>query len=649
MNILGCLDKPDAGTYRVAGEPTGAMSADELSRLRREHFGFIFQRYQLLDDLSALRNVEMPAIYAGVPTAERHARATTLLTRLGLAGRLAHRPNELSGGQQQRVSIARALINGGQVILADEPTGALDSESSAEVLRILQELNAQGHTVIIVTHDAAVAAHAHRVIELRDGIVVVDRAASSSVATTARPLPAEHDGSRLIELLNHAAEAAFMAARNMAGHRMRTLLTMLGIVIGIASVVSVSALGEGSRRELAAQLATLGTNTIDLNPGRGSGDLRAGTRKPLTAGDAKALAELDYIDGVSPVVSTNVTVRRGNVERGAAVRGVGAQHFHVRGFPIIDGRSFDERAVASQSQDAVIDEQTRLALFPDGSSPLGQSILIGSVPVRVVGVVQRPKSPFFDNGLAVYVPYTTALSRLSGASALSTITMRVKDGVSTLVAEGGITALLKKRHGSLDFLRQQHRSLSPDPCEVGGRAVAAGVVDRADLARRRRHRRHEHHAGDGQRAHAGDRHPDGRRRASRRHPASIPDRGRPRLHPRRRRRHRAGARHLGRVRRLRGVGQDAGLDEGRRRGLPRLDRHRRPVRLHAGAQGVAAESDRGVGSALSGDEAETPQSRQVSNSAVYRRCISSVDTVSMWPPSSHSCPNGSRTVPERSP
>ena len=451
LNILGCLDKPDAGVYLVAGEPTNTMSPDALSRLRREHFGFIFQRYQLLDDLTALRNVEMPAIYAGMPADLRHERASALLTRLGLGGRTTHRPNELSGGQQQRVSIARALVNGGQIILADEPTGALDAASGEEVLRILQELNAQGHTVVIVTHDAEVSAHARRIIEIRDGRIVSDRGTMPSLAVPARPLPAERDGSRLIELLSQTGEAAAMAVRNMIGHRVRTMLTMLGIVIGIASVVSVSALGEGSRRQVIAQLNTLGTNTIDLYAGSGSGNQRNGTRKPLTAGDAEALAGLDYVEGVSPIVSTGATGRRGNVERMLQVRGVGWQHFSVRGFAIIGGRSFDQRAVASQAQDAVIDEQSRLAFFPDGSSPLGQVILLGSVPVRVVGIVQRPKSPFFDNGLSIYVPYTTALGRLSGATALQTITMRIKEGVPSVVAEAGIRNLMKQRHGAVDF------------------------------------------------------------------------------------------------------------------------------------------------------------------------------------------------------
>jgi len=160
MNILGCLDRPTRGSYQVAGRETGKMEPDELAELRRGHFGFIFQRYHLLGDLDARGNVEVPAVYAGSPGPTRNARAEQLLQRLGLHDRMHHKPGQLSGGQQQRVSIARALMNGGEVILADEPTGALDTKSGEEVMAILGELHAEGHTIIIVTHDMSVAEHA---------------------------------------------------------------------------------------------------------------------------------------------------------------------------------------------------------------------------------------------------------------------------------------------------------------------------------------------------------------------------------------------------------------------------------------------------------------------------------------------------------
>ena len=453
MHILGCLDRPTSGRYRVAGEDIGDMAPDELARLRREHFGFIFQRYQLLGDLSAVRNVEIPAIYSGMPAADRDARARRLLERLGLGDRMKHRPSELSGGQQQRVSIARALINGGEVILADEPTGALDSASSEEVLRILQELHADGHTVIIVTHDAQVAAHAHRVVELRDGVVVADRRAGDRTERT-RPVDAGAAGheSRWRNAWSRAREAATMALRSMAGHRLRTALTMLGIVIGIASVVTVVALGEGNRQQTLKMLSSLGTNTIDLYAGLGFGDVRAGLARPLSTGDAAALATLDYVDSVTPLVTLSVALRRGNVNRTVQVSGVGDQFFRVRGHVLAEGQPFNAVAVRAQAQDAVIDDNTKRALFADGTPPIGQVILIGSVPVRIIGVTRSTASVFYSGDtLNVWVPYTTAMARLTGQDSFRSLTLRINDNASSAAAEAGVRRLLASRHGKVDF------------------------------------------------------------------------------------------------------------------------------------------------------------------------------------------------------
>ena len=453
MNILGCLDKPSAGSYRVAGRPTGQLGPDELAELRREHFGFIFQRYHLLGDLSAIGNVEVPAIYAGSPRALRRERANALLTRLGMADRLQHKPGQLSGGQQQRVSIARALMNGGHVLLADEPTGALDTQSGAEVIKILLELHAEGHTIIMVTHDMQVAAHADRIIELSDGRVVSDRLTRPDAAPTGAVLKTVTASSGRWQAARDRFREAFrMALLAMNAHRLRTFLTMLGIIIGIASVVSVVALGEGSRLQILKNISAIGTNTIEIFSGSGFGDQRAARVRTLVPGDAAALAEQSYVDSVTPSVSSSATLRYGNIAVNGTINGVGEQYFRVRGVQLAAGRTFDEDSVASLAQEVVIDDNTRKQLFPRNPNPVGEVILLGQVPCRVVGVAKRSESAFGNSeALNVWIPYTAAMSRVTGQSHLRSITVRISDEVSAEAAEQGVNRLLLQRHGVQDF------------------------------------------------------------------------------------------------------------------------------------------------------------------------------------------------------
>ncbi|MFN4265934.1 MAG: MacB family efflux pump subunit [Aquabacterium sp.] len=461
MNILGCLDRPTRGVYKVAGQATAELEADELARLRREHFGFIFQRYHLMGDLTAMGNAEIPAIYAGHGKAERRARAAALLGRLGLGDKVLNRPGQLSGGQQQRVSIARALMNGGDVILADEPTGALDSASGEEVMRILQELHADGHTVIIVTHDPKVAQHAQRIIEVSDGRIVSDTrrdAQPSSHAAKRQEGPPEPHPWRAN--WDRFTEAFTMALRAMAGHRLRTLLTMLGIIIGIASVVSMVALGEGSRQKVLKDISAMGTNTIDIFPGKNFGDRQANRIRTLVPADAQALANLSYVDSVTPTVSTSVTLRRGNLEATANVNGVGEEFFRVKGYNLAQGLAFDADSVRRQTQEAVIDPATKKALFPNGEDPVGQVIFLGAVPVRIIGVTAPQESAFaMSDNLNVWVPYTTAMRRLIGVRWLRSITVRISDAVPSAAAEQGIVKLLTQRHGTQDFFVRNSDSI----------------------------------------------------------------------------------------------------------------------------------------------------------------------------------------------
>ena len=452
MNILGCLDRPTSGSYRVAGRDTATMDPDELAELRREHFGFIFQRYHLMSDLTALANVETPAIYAGQPRGARLKRARTILGRLGLSDRLDHRPSQLSGGQQQRVSIARALMNGGQLILADEPTGALDSKSGAELMALLEELNGEGHTVIIVTHDMQVAEHARRIIEIKDGEIIADRITGKPAPASGRSLELRASRPSPMAWLDRLAEAFQMALTAMNAHRTRSVLTMLGIIIGIASVVSVVGLGQGSQQLILKQISSIGTNTIDVYPGKDFGDEKASTIHTLNADDADALAGQSFVDSVTPTANTNVTLRYRNVSAAGTVNGVGEQYFRVRDMPMAEGQVFDRSAVRRLSQDVVIDDNTKRKLFGDDGHALGEVILLGSVPCRVIGVAAH-KDSAFGNGasLNVYVPYTTVLGRMLRQSYLRNITVRMTDASPVDVATDSIVKLLTLRHGLKDF------------------------------------------------------------------------------------------------------------------------------------------------------------------------------------------------------
>ncbi|ARB84277.1 MULTISPECIES: MacB family efflux pump subunit [Yersinia] len=458
MNILGCLDKPSSGEYLVAGRIPRHLDSDALAELRREHFGFIFQRYHLLNDLSAQANVEIPAIYAGINREERKQRAASLLSRLGLAERLDYRPSQLSGGQQQRVSIARALMNGGEVILADEPTGALDTHSGNDVLNILKDLHQQGHTVVIVTHDMSIAEHAQRIVELRDGEVITDRQMQSAESVSTATVEQESSITSKPPLTAWKAqrdrlqEAFKMAILAMAAQRLRTVLTMLGIIIGIASVVSVVALGKGSQQQVLANINAMGTSTLEIFPGKDFGDMRSAAIHTLRATDADALAQQGYIHSVTPAVSTSTTLRYGNKSVSGTVNGVGEQYFLVRGYSINQGMAFNRTSVDGLMQEAVIDENTRDKLFAQGENPIGKVILLGSLPCRVIGIAAKKQSGFgSDENLNVWIPYTTAMKRMLGQSYLKSITVRVNDDIDLANAEQGVTKLLTQRHGTLDF------------------------------------------------------------------------------------------------------------------------------------------------------------------------------------------------------
>lgn len=456
MNILGCLDQASAGEYKIYGQSVSRLDADELAKLRREHFGFIFQRYHLLGDISARDNVAVPAVYAGMDGRARNERAEKLLTDLGLGDKVNNRPNQLSGGQQQRVSVARALMNGGDVILADEPTGALDSKSGEDVMAILHDLNAQGHTIIMVTHDPNLAAQAERVIELKDGYVIADYKNDNYKQAQAQPEPVLENNrkSAFSSFIDRLFEAFKMSLLAMRAHKMRTLLTMLGIIIGIASVVSVVGLGKGSQEQILANISSLGTNTITVIDGYPWGDPRRSYGDDnLTPEDAQAVADQPYVVSVSPQLDNNTSVRYRNVQEAANVSGVGKDYLSVTGETLIQGQGFDEQSILRRTQDIIIDDNAKQTFFPNVANPIGEVVLIGSVPGRVIGVL-APNDGGFGGQVdspTLYMPYTTMMSRIKGTPNIERFVALIDDSISSSAAESAISTLIEGRHGTDDF------------------------------------------------------------------------------------------------------------------------------------------------------------------------------------------------------
>jgi macrolide transport system ATP-binding/permease protein len=451
MNIIGCLDRPSSGDYRVTGIGVETLSADELAALRCRTFGFVFQRFNLLAGITAAENVEIPAAYAGRPKRERMARAKQLLARLGLGERTDHRPTELSGGQQQRVSIARALMNEAPVILADEPTGALDSRSGEEVLALLKELHAEGRTVILITHNPEIAEHTHRVIHIADGLIKSDE--RRVTGNTAEAPEFTLDLQQRNRWLPDLVEATKMAQHSMRVNLFRTALTLLGVVIGVAAVVAMLAIGDGSKQQVLERISAMGTNLLVIRPGA-PGVRVAGDNATLVEEDARAIAELPAVTAVSPERATRVTVRYGNIDYATQIQGAWPGYAIARDWAMAEGSFISEDDVKGYAPVVVLGQTVAQTLFPGGESPIGKYLLVRNVPFEITGVLSaRGATPWgADQDDLVVMPLSTGYMRLFGRRFLNTITVLVANADEIDTTQAAIEKLVTERHrGVTDF------------------------------------------------------------------------------------------------------------------------------------------------------------------------------------------------------
>ncbi len=457
MNILGCLDRPTSGQYRIGGRDVATLTADALADLRRDTFGFIFQSYHLIAGSSAVENVELPGIYSGMAAEARAARAEGLLTALGLADRLDHRPNQLSGGQQQRVSIARALMNGGSIILADEPTGALDSASGRDVMALLHRLHAAGHTIVVITHDRSVADEAERQIEISDGRIVSDSGRTPAEAAEAFPDAQAHGGRGL----SGFGEAARMAMRSLFAKPLRTLLTLLGMMIGVAAVIVMLAIGNGSRQDVVDRISAMGSNQLLVRPGSPGQRTPDGVTATLVPDDARAIAELPNVARVVPEIQGGVTLRANGVDYQSTASGTWPDFPEARNWPVDTGTFVMPQDEDSYAPVAVLGRTVAEVLFPQGQDPVGQYILVNSNPFLVVGTMsEKGASPMgSDQDDIVFVPLSTGGLRLFGQRHLRSISVVVEDTARIDETQAAIQDLLDTRHRVRDTTIRNMASL----------------------------------------------------------------------------------------------------------------------------------------------------------------------------------------------
>jgi macrolide transport system ATP-binding/permease protein len=428
MNILGCLDRPTSGEYWLEGQDVVQLPPDDWALLRNRKIGFVFQTFNLLPRTSALENVMMPLLYTTDSLSDGYPRrrAGELLGRVGLGDRLDHEPSQLSGGQQQRVAIARSLINRPSLLLADEPTGNLDSRTSEEVLQIFQQLNEEGVTVVIVTHDEEVARRAKRIVRIRDGAIEGEEAlVPASSGARGESLPSEGQGKKkgnpaggMVRLQKMLRTALNGLRRNV----LRAALTALGIIIGVAAVIAMMEIGRGSSSAIQRTIASMGANNLLVLPGTASSggvSFGSGSVMTLTPQDAEAIAsECPAVRATAPIVRARTQVIYGNKNWVPMyIYGTTPAYLDVREWSLAEGEPFTERDVRNANKVCLLGQRLVRELF-EGRSPLGEEVRVQNVSFKVIGVLTSKGANMvgMDQDDIVLAPWTTIKYRVVGSS-----------------------------------------------------------------------------------------------------------------------------------------------------------------------------------------------------------------------------------------
>jgi len=463
MNIIGLMDTPTEGRFELTGRDASRLTPNERAEARGRLFGFIFQRYNLLATQTAAENVELPGAYIGMPSEKRRERALLLLQSLGLGHRVNNRPPQLSGGEQQRVAVSRALMNGGSIILADEPTGALDTARGRELMLKIHELHRAGHTVIVITHDPGVAAEANRIIRIVDGNILSDEANKVIPERTVTPPDIEGAGvdshplhlappkkrKRLI-LIADLMEALHMATHALRANLFRTFLTMLGVIIGVASVVTMLAIGEGSQKSMMQSMSRMGTNILRIVPGAKS-SLTGGA---LTLQDVAAIQDISHVRQVVPNVWSYQLLRYRDKTYTCGVGAVSPNFPDAENRLVVRGGFFTDSDDDRRSPVVVLGMKAAIELFGKGVDPVGKYVLLNSAPFLVVGVIAvrggsgdgRDK----EDDIAV-IPISTGEARIFRSPRLSQIGVQVDEFKNVDSVQDEIRSRLNRLRQQEDF------------------------------------------------------------------------------------------------------------------------------------------------------------------------------------------------------